>query len=87
LLYFANNNVKGYFDMGKLPVISGAECIKSLEKIGFIVNRQRGSHITLVRQEPSTQLTVPNHKTLAKGTLRTIIRDSDLTVDEFVDLL
>lgn len=49
--------------MSKLPVISGAECIKALEKVGFIVNRQRGSHITLVRQEPSTQLTVPNHKT------------------------
>jgi predicted RNA binding protein YcfA (HicA-like mRNA interferase family) len=87
LLYFANNNVKGYFDMSKLPVISGAECIKALEKVGFVVNRQRGSHITLVRQETSTQLTVPNHKTIAKGTLRTIIRDSGLTVDEFVDLL
>jgi predicted RNA binding protein YcfA (HicA-like mRNA interferase family) len=87
LRYFANNNVKGYFDMSKLPVISGAECIKALEKVGFVVNRQRGSHITLVRQEPSTQLTVPNHKTIAKGTLRTIIRDSGLTVDEFVYLL
>jgi predicted RNA binding protein YcfA (HicA-like mRNA interferase family) len=87
LLYFANNNFKGYFDMSKLPVISGAECIKALEKIGFVVNRQRGSHITLVRQEPLTQLTVPNHKTIAKGTLRTIIRDSGLTVDEFVYLL
>jgi predicted RNA binding protein YcfA (HicA-like mRNA interferase family) len=73
--------------MSKLPVISGSECIKVLEKIGFAVHRQRGSHITLVRQVPSTQLTVPNHKTIAKGTLRTIIRDSGLTVDEFVDLL
>lgn len=73
--------------MNKLPVISGTECIKALEKIGFAVSRQRGSHITLVRQEPSTQLTVPNHKTIAKGTLRTIIRDSGLTVDEFVNLL
>ncbi len=33
--------------MSKLPVISGAECIKALEKVGFVVNRQRGSHITL----------------------------------------
>lgn len=73
--------------MSKLPVVSGAECVKALEKIGFVVNRQRGSHITLVRQDPSTQLTVPNHKTMAKGTLRTIIRDAGLTVDEFVDLI
>jgi predicted RNA binding protein YcfA (HicA-like mRNA interferase family) len=73
--------------MSKLPVVSGADCIKALEKIDFVVNRQRGSHITLVRQDPSTQLTVPNHKTIAKGTLRSIIRDTGLTVDEFIALL
>lgn len=44
--------------MSKLPVVSGADCIKALTKIGFDVVRQRGSHITLVRQDPSTQLTL-----------------------------
>lgn len=73
--------------MSKLPVVSGADCIKALTKIGFDVVRQRGSHITLVRQDPSTQLTVPNHKTIAKGTLRSLIRDAGLSVDEFIDLL
>ena len=73
--------------MSKLPIISGTECIKALEKIGFGVARQRGSHITLVRHDPSTQLTVPNHKTIAKGTLRAIVRDAGLTVDAFVNLL
>jgi predicted RNA binding protein YcfA (HicA-like mRNA interferase family) len=73
--------------MSKLPTVSGGDCIKVLEKIGFVVYRQRGSHITLVRQNPSTQITVPTHKTLAKGTLRTIIRDVGLTVEEFVNLL
>jgi predicted RNA binding protein YcfA (HicA-like mRNA interferase family) len=73
--------------MSKLPVVSGADCIKALTKIGFDVVRQKGSHITLVRQDPSTQLTVPNHKTIAKGTLRSLIRDAGLTVDEFIDLL
>jgi len=73
--------------MSKLPVVSGTDCIKALEKIDFVVNRQRGSHITLVRQDPSTQLTIPNHKTVAKGTLRSIIRDAGLTVDEFIALL
>ena len=73
--------------MSKLPVVSGADCIKALTKIGFDVVRQRGSHITLVREDPSTQLTVPNHKTIAKGTLRSLIRDAGLSVDEFIGLL
>lgn len=73
--------------MSKLPVISGAECVKALEKAGFVVYRQRGSHITLVRTDPPSQTTVPNHKELDRGTLRAIIRQSGLTVDEFVALL
>lgn len=73
--------------MSKLPVISGAECVKALEKAGFVVYRQRGSHITLVRTDPPSQTTVPNHKELDRGTLRAIIRQSGLTVDEFVELL
>jgi len=73
--------------MSKLPTVSGKDCIKALEKIGFAVYRQKGSHITLVREDPAAQVTVPNHKTIAKGTLRNIIRQVDLTVDEFTDLL
>ncbi len=73
--------------MSKLPVISGAECIKALEKVGFVVYRQRGSHIVLVRQMPPAQTTVPNHKELDRGTLRAIIRQTGLTVDEFIALL
>lgn len=73
--------------MSKLPVISGAECVKALEKAGFAVYRQRGSHIVLVRQTPPAQTTVPNHKELDRGTLRAIIRQTGLTVDEFIALL
>lgn len=73
--------------MSKLPVVSGAECVKALEKIGFVVNRQRGSHIILVREEPKTTVTVPQHNELDRGTLRAIIRQVGLTVDEFVELL
>jgi predicted RNA binding protein YcfA (HicA-like mRNA interferase family) len=73
--------------VSKLPVISGAECIKALEKIGFVVYRQRGSHITVVRSSPPAQTTIPNHKELDRGTLRAIIRQVGLTVDEFVALL
>ena len=73
--------------MSKLPIISGKECIKALEKISFVFVRQRGSHIILAREEPKTTVIVPNHKQLDRGTLRAIIRQVDLTVDEFVQLL
>jgi len=56
-------------------------------RAGFVVYRQRGSHITLVRQDPPVQTTVPNHKELDRGTLRSIIRQAGLTVEEFVALL
>ena len=73
--------------MSKLPVISGSDCVKALNKIGFDVYRQRGSHITMVRKSPPSQTTIPNHKELDRGTLRAIIRQVGLTVDQFVELL
>lgn len=73
--------------MSKLPVVSGAQCVKALGKVGFEVYRQRGSHIILVRKSPPAQTTIPNHKELDRGTLRAIIRHSGLTVEEFVALL
>ncbi|GBL12696.1 hypothetical protein MSj_04216 [Microcystis aeruginosa Sj] len=48
--------------MSKLRVISGAECVKALEQIGFAVERQRGSHMILVREAPKTTVSVPDHK-------------------------
>ena len=73
--------------MSKLPVVSAAQCIRALEKTGFVVYRQRGSHITMVRTTPPAQTTIPNHKELDRGTLRAIIRQAGLTVDEFIALL
>jgi predicted RNA binding protein YcfA (HicA-like mRNA interferase family) len=67
--------------------VSGAQCVKVLEKAGFVIYRQRGSQITLVRAEPKSQTTVPNHKELDRGTLRAIIRQAGLSVDEFIALL
>lgn len=73
----------------KLPIISGSECVKVLEKAGFYLDRQKGSHMIMARDEPPPALTVPvpNHKELKKGTLRSIIRQAGLTVDEFIALL
>lgn len=73
--------------MSKLPIISGTICVKVLLELGFIVDRQRGSHIILVREEPKTTIIVPNHKQLDRGTLRAIIRQSNLNIDEFINLL
>lgn len=72
----------------KLPVVSGAQAVKAFCRIGYEVDVQEGSHVILRHVEPPhRRLSVPNHKELAKGTLRTLIRDAGLTVDEFRDLL
>jgi predicted RNA binding protein YcfA (HicA-like mRNA interferase family) len=70
--------------MSRLPVISGRECVKVLEKIGFSLKRQEGSHIVLRRQSPFAQVVVPDHKVLDRGTLRAIIRQGGLSVEEFL---
>ncbi len=73
--------------MSKLPSISGKECIGALEKIGFYEKRRESSHIIMRRNEPFAQVVVPNHSEIAKGTLRAIIRDVELSIEEFVSLL
>ncbi len=73
--------------MSLLPRISGRECVKALEKAGFMIKRQEGSHMILRRGEPFAQLVVPDHKELDRGTLRAIIRQAGITVDDFIKLL
>ena len=73
--------------MKQLPRISGQECVKALGKEGFYFKRRHGSHIILRKDNPFAQLVVPNHKELDKGTLRAIIRQTDLSVEEFIKLL
>jgi len=72
----------------KLPVVSGPEAVKAFGKIGYGLDRQEGSHVILRNPSPPfRRLTVPQHKTLAKGTLRALIREAGLTVQEFRQLL
>lgn len=73
--------------MTKLPRVSGRECLTALAKVGFVVLRQRGSHIVMRRTDPHAQVIVSNHREIDRGTLRTIIRDADMTIEEFVNLL
>jgi predicted RNA binding protein YcfA (HicA-like mRNA interferase family) len=73
----------------ELPALRAREVVKALEKAGFEKWRQRGSHLTLFRATDRRALTVPMHfsKTLPKGTLRAIIRQSGLSPEEFLELL
>ena len=76
--------------MSRLPSVNPQDCIKALEKAGFYVSRQRGSHVQMRRDEPQPARTVPvpvSKKPLPRGTLRGTIRQAGLTVDEFVALL
>lgn len=73
--------------MTKLPVISGRDCVKALERAGFFLKRQEGSHIILRRNSRFAQVVVPDYRELDRGTLRGIIRQAGLSVEEFAKLL
>jgi predicted RNA binding protein YcfA (HicA-like mRNA interferase family) len=74
--------------VSELSIVSGRQTVKALGKVGFQVDRQRGSHIILRHsQPPHRRIVVPDHKEIAKGTLRSVIRHAGLTVDEFARLL
>lgn len=68
--------------MTSLPVVSGAQLIRALERLGWEAVRQRGSHVRLRHPDRRTFLVVPLHKELKRGTLRGILRDADLSADE-----
>jgi len=69
--------------MARLPLLSGAEAVKVFQKAGWTVDRQRGSHVILVKDGHPATLSVPDHKELAKGTLRSLIRAAGMTTDDF----
>jgi predicted RNA binding protein YcfA (HicA-like mRNA interferase family) len=68
-----------------LPVVSGAEAVRALERLGFVVVRQRGSHLILRRE--STGCVVPNRRELKTGTLAGILKQAEVSADEFVAAL
>lgn len=73
--------------MPPLPVISGRDARRAFEKAGWVFNRQRASHMVLTKSGIPVNLSIPDHKELDRGLLRGLIRDSGLTVDQFLDLL
>jgi len=69
--------------MPKLPRISGKEAIKVFETLGFKIVRQRGSHV--VMRKGDRGCVIPLHKTLAIGTLKSVIKQAGMNNEEFLD--
>ncbi len=68
-----------------LPHISGAEAIRALQKLGFVIARQKGSHVILRRG--SSGCVVPNHKEIKIGTLSGVLKQAGISADEFMAAL
>lgn len=73
--------------MARLPVVSEAEAVLAFERAGWQRDRQHGSHVVLLKEAHLVSLSVPQHRELAPGTLRSLIRSAGLTVEEFIALL
>ena len=73
--------------MPKLPVISGPEAVKALQRAGFVVRRQSGSHVVLTKGERTVSVPVHAGRDLKPGTLRGLLRDAALTADDLHRLL
>lgn len=73
--------------MSRLGNISGREAANAFQKAGWEAIGQVGSHLVLVKEGSRVNLSVPQHKELSIGTLRTLIRNSGLTVENFLNLL
>ena len=72
--------------MARLSNISGKEAVKVFEKSGWEQRGQVGSHIVMTKEGEKANLSIPQHKELSIGTLRALIRNSGMTVDEFLEL-
>jgi len=73
--------------MGKLANISGKEAAKAFERAGWIPLGQVGSHLVLVKPGVRVNLSIPQHKELSGGTLRALIRNAGISVDEFLGFI
>lgn len=73
--------------MGRLNNISGREAAKAFQRAGWNAAGQVGSHLVMIKPGVRVNLSIPQHKELSIGTLRTLIGYAGLTVDEFLELL
>lgn len=70
--------------MPPVPVLRPQAVVRAFERMGWQVARQRGSHIVMTRRGSPVSLTIPEHASVARGTLRALINKAGLTVDEFI---
>ena len=73
--------------MGRLGNISGKEAVRAFERAGWQVVGQVGSHVVMIKPGLRVNLSIPQHKELSVGTLRALMRNAGLTVEEFLELL
>jgi predicted RNA binding protein YcfA (HicA-like mRNA interferase family) len=71
----------------QLPVVSGRDALRAFERDGWRFDRQKGSHMILVKTGHRANLSIPDHRELDRGLLRGLIRDAGLSVDQFIQLL
>jgi predicted RNA binding protein YcfA (HicA-like mRNA interferase family) len=75
--------------MPKLPIVSGAEAVRALQRLGFFVDRQRGSHVVLKKLTPEGErgCVIPMHRKVALGTLRSALKMAGVLPEEFANAL
>ena len=71
----------------RLPSLSAREVVRAFGKAGYALDRQTGSHLILYHPGERRTLSIPNHNPVKRGTLRTLIRLSGMTIDQFLGLL
>ena len=73
--------------MPPLPIVSGRQAVSAFERFGWQLARKRGSHMILTRDGSMVTLSIPDHRELDRGTLRSLIRSAGITVEDFIEAL
>jgi predicted RNA binding protein YcfA (HicA-like mRNA interferase family) len=75
--------------MPKPPIVSGSEAVKALQRLGFFIDRQRGSHVVMKKVTPHGEIgcVIPMHREVAAGTLRSALKLAGVSIEEFTDAL
>src|SRR5437016_13992273 len=80
-----NETRRSYRLMPQVPLLKPKDVIRTFEKFGWRIARQKGSHIIMTKENSITTLSIPNHKEVARGTLRSLIIKSGLIIEEFIN--
>ncbi len=73
--------------MAELPVLTSKEVVRCFHKLGWTIDRQKGSHIIMTKKGNIATLSIPKHKEVARGTLRSLISRAGMTVEQFIKFL